>query len=111
VLLIATNEPSSALSIFLQGSAVIAPTAFGDGLRCVGGSVRRLFVKSAILGNVRAPDVGDPSITQRSAALGDLLTSGTVRSYQVYYRDPAAGFCPPPLGNTWNVSNALTITW
>ena len=35
---------------------------------------------------------------------------GGVRNDMTYYRD-AKRFCPRPLGNTCNASNALTITW
>jgi hypothetical protein len=111
VVLTATAELPSALSIFLQGTVSIAPTNYGDGLRCTGGSLRRLFAKSASGGVVVAPQPGDPSITSRSAALGDPISPGATRLYQVYYRDPIAAFCPAPRGDTWNVSNAVRVAW
>jgi hypothetical protein len=107
-----TGELSSSLSIFLQGNVELgAPAMFGDGLRCVGGSLLRLYAKGASSGSVSAPQAGDPSITARSALLGDPITSGTARFYQVYYRDPNLAFCPSPQGNTFNVGNALRIEW
>jgi hypothetical protein len=105
------GELPGALSIFLQGNATITPIVFGDGLRCTGGLLKRLYVKSASHGLATAPDLGDPSITQRSAALGDPIPSGDRRYYQVYYRDPDASFCPSPAGNTFNVGNSLRIVW
>jgi hypothetical protein len=112
LVLMQQGELSSSLSIFLQGSQQLAsPVVFGDGLRCAGGSLKRLFVKSASGGVVSAPAPGDLSITAQSAALGDPVSPGSVRHYQVYYRDPNLTFCPAPQGNSFNVGNALRITW
>ena len=106
------GELASSLSIFLQGSAELAsPLPFGDGLRCAGGSLKRLYVHNAIGGSVSAPQPGEPSITLRSAQLGDPIAPGSVRHYQVYYRDPDLAFCPGPTGSSFNVGNALRVTW
>ena len=111
VVLIASGERATALSIFLQGNLSVGPVIFGDGLRCAGGSLKRLYSKNAVGGAASAPGAGDLSIRARSAALGDTIPSGAMRYYQTYYRDPAAGFCPPPRGNLWNVTNGLQIRW
>jgi hypothetical protein len=111
VVLTCSGELPSVLSIVLQGDAAISPAAFGDGLRCAGGHLERLYTKHASGGSVSAPQGSDLSITARSAALGDPISHGSTRFYQVYYRDPAASFCPPPAGNTWNVSSGLAISW
>jgi hypothetical protein len=107
-----TGELSGSLSIFLQGSVQLgAPLAFGDGLRCIDGTLLRLYVKSASSGTAVAPVAGDPSILAQSAALGDPIAPGSTRCYQTYYRDPSPGFCPPPQGDEFNVGNALRIAW
>jgi hypothetical protein len=112
VVLVATGELQSALSIFLQGTASNAQgQLFGDGVRCVGGNLKRLYVHNANGGQVSAPHWNEPSITQRSASLGDTIPQGSTRFYQVYYRDPQPGFCPNPPGNSWNVSNGAQIVW
>jgi predicted outer membrane repeat protein len=98
--------------VFLQGNLQNpAGTFFGDGVRCVAGSLKRLYVKSATLGTASAPGLGDPSISARSAALGDPIAPGTQRYYQVYYRDSDLGFCPAPQGNSWNVSSGVILNW
>jgi hypothetical protein len=107
VQLTSSNELPSALSIVLQGNSAITPTNFGDGLRCAGGSLKRLYVKHAAGGMVTAPEAGDPSISARSAALGDMIPLGATRVYQVYYRDPNLVFCP----GGFNVSSAIAIAW
>jgi hypothetical protein len=112
VVLTSASELPNVLSIFLQGASPLPqPIAFGDGLRCIGPPLLRLYVKNASGGVVSAPSGGDPSITARSAALGDPIAPGSAREYQVYYRDPNLAFCPPPQGNSWNVSQAVGITW
>jgi hypothetical protein len=81
---------------------------FGDGVRCVSGSLKRLYVKNASSGAVSAPQPGDLSITARSAELGDTIQPGDTRYYQVYYRDSNLTFCPP---DAFNVTNAIRVGW
>lgn len=109
LMLTSSFEPSTSLSIFLQ-SDELRPlrTIVGDGLLCLGGTLRRMYVKNAAGGSAQAPGSGDLSITQRSAALGDPLSPGSVRYYQVWYRDSTVGFCTT---NTFNVSNGLRVEW
>jgi hypothetical protein len=109
--LTSSSELSSALSIVLQGNVSIAAANFGDGLRCAGGALLRLYVKNAVGGVATAPAPGDPSVSARSSALGDSIPAGAQRFYQTYYRDPNLGFCAAPAGNSWNVSSGLAIAW
>jgi Tol biopolymer transport system component len=111
VVLTSSGELPSALSIVLQGTTLIAPVGFGDGLRCAGGSLKRLYSGNASGGVVTAPQGADPSISARSAALGDPIPAGASRVYHVYYRDPNVGFCTPPQGGTFNATNAIVIAW
>lgn len=111
VQLVATGLVPGVSCILLQGDALVAPTAFGDGLRCAGGNLRRLYVASAPGGTVSLPPAGGPSISARATALGDALWMGASRLYQVYYRDPAPNFCPAPQGGTFNASQAVVVVW
>lgn len=106
-----SSEKPTPVSIVLQGTASTSPINFGDGLRCTGGNLKRLYAKIALNGVVTAPQSGDPTVSARSAALGDPISLGATRCYQVYYRDSSATFCPAPLGSTFNVSNAIAIAW
>jgi hypothetical protein len=106
-----SGELPLALSILLQGDATIAPVVFGDGVRCVGGALKRLYVTHATHGVVNVPLAVDLSTTARSAQLGDVIAPGETRLYQVYYRDPVLSFCPSPPGNSFNVSNGQAIVW
>ena len=107
VVMTQSGELPTSTSIFLQGTANIpAGITFGDGVRCAGGSLRRLYVKSAVGGTVSAPTGGDPSVQTQSANLGDPIAPGSTRFYQVYYRDPASA-----TGANFNVGNALMMQY
>jgi hypothetical protein len=112
VVFTSSGEPPNALSVVLQGALDLGSgVAYGDGVRCVGGSLKRLYTRNAVNGLVRAPRVGEASVTARSAALGDPIAPGTTRHYQVYYRDPSPQYCPGPTGDTFNASSGYRIAW
>jgi hypothetical protein len=108
---VAAELPNAATLVFQGDALLTSPQVFGDGLRCCGGSIKRLYATSAVAGTLAVPDLGQPSISARSAALGDPLTSGSVRCYQAWYRDASPTFCAAPSGNAWNLSNAVRIVW
>ena len=111
VQLTSSGELPTALSVVLQGTLAIAPVHFGDGLRCVGGPLKRLYVKAASGGTVVVPGPGDPTVSARSAQLGDPIALGSTRAIQVYYRDAQDSFCTAPLGSTFNSSSGLLVAW
>lgn len=111
VSLYSTSVPDPTLMVFLQGNqSVPTGVVFGDGIRCISGTIVRLGTRNAA-GGASYPLPGDPSITARSAARGDPIAPGTTRNYQAWYRDAVPGFCPSPLGGDLNVSNGVRITW
>ena len=105
------GEPRTALSVVLQGDAAVRPAPFGDGVRCIGGNLTRLYVQNAVGGMLTVPEDGQRSLQVRSGALGDPIVNGDVRYYQVYYRDPQARFCGAPQGGAFNVTNGVALTW
>jgi archaellum component FlaF (FlaF/FlaG flagellin family) len=108
-----SGEKPSSLSIVLQGDSDVSVGLFyGQGVRCVAGSLKRLFVKSASGGSITAPDfgAGDPSVSARSAAKGDVIQPGESRLYLVYYRDPVVlGGCPAT--STFNATQSGRVPW
>jgi hypothetical protein len=107
-----SGENPSAASILVQGDTS-RPNGlvFGRGVRCAGGTLRRLFIKTASGGAITAPDfgAGDPTVSARSALLGDPIQPGT-RTYFVYYRDSSAlGGCPA--ASTFNATQTGAVTW
>ena len=113
VVLTTNGAPPSVLCVFLQGNVLLpAGAVFGDGIRCVGGAIKRLGTKTtSAAGTASYPTVGDTRIAARSAALGDPIPNGATRWYQTWYRDSSATFCPPPTGATWNISAGIAIGW
>jgi subtilisin family serine protease len=103
-----SGETATALSVVLQGDTNAASgIVFGDGVRCVDGTLKRLYTKTAAGGAITAPAGGDLSVTAQSAALGDTILPGSTRYYQVYYRDSNLVFCPAG----FNATNAVQIDW
>jgi len=106
-----SGEKPTATSIVLQASGSnAAGSVFGQGVSCLSGTLKRLYVKAAVGGSIIAPAGSDPSVSARSAALGDPIAPGTTRSYAVYYRDPVVlGGCPA--ASTFNVTQSGSIGW
>jgi hypothetical protein len=111
LVLSATGEPTGVPTLLLEGAAAGTSHAFGDGLACVAGTRRMLYLHTAPGGVFTAPDATEPPISVRSAALGAPIHAGETRYYQACYRDPSAVFCPPPGGATWNTSSGLAVVW
>jgi hypothetical protein len=105
------GELPSATSIVLQGDALVSTgTVFGQGVRCAGGVLTRLYAKTASGGSIVAPQSGDPSVSARSAARGDTINPGETRWYVVYYRDPTVlGGCSST--STFNATQGQAILW
>jgi hypothetical protein len=100
LVLSASNLPSSVAVLFFQGTSAIA-TAFGDGLRCAGGTLRRLGTRTASGGVATYPPAGS------SVSVAGGATAGTTLRYQAWYRN-AAAFCTSA---TFNLTNGLSIAW
>lgn len=107
------GERPTAFSLLLQGTATISSgLAYGQGVRCVGGSLKRLFTGNASGGSVTMPNfgAGEPTVSARSASKGDPIQPGQSRWYLVYYRDPnVLGGCPS--GSTFNATQTGQVLW
>lgn len=95
-----SGMPNSS-ALYFQGTSQVA-VPFGDGLRCVGGSVVRLGTRSNSNGASSVPSAGDPPLSVRGG-----ISAGSTRHYQVWYRN-AAAFCT---ASTFSLSNGVTIAW
>jgi hypothetical protein len=108
-----SGEKPTATSILMQGTLLAANgLVFGQGVRCVGGTLKRLYTKVASGGSITAPNfgAGDPTVSARSAALGDVIASGQSRFYLVYYRDPVVlGGCPAT--SSYNATQTSRVIW
>jgi hypothetical protein len=94
---------TSSIALYFQGTAYVhAQIPYGDGLRCVTGTVVRLSAKINVSGISQYPEPGDAPISIR----GGVAAPGA-RYYQVIYRD-SGDFCTP---SQVNVTNGLAILW
>jgi hypothetical protein len=101
VLLAAQATPGQP-GLFFQGQNAVgggAGAQFGDGLRCAGMNVVRLQVVTA--------DMNGDAATSLVVSVKGGVSSGDMRHYQFWYRDPAVS----PCGATFNLSNGLTVAW
>jgi len=98
--------PANSSLLFFQGTSAQNSglgSVFGDGLRCVSGSILRLGSNtSSPTGTSGYPQAGDPTISVRG-----LLGAGASRSYQGWYRN-AAAFCT---SSTFNLTNGVSVLW
>jgi hypothetical protein len=106
-----SGERPTATSILLQGeNNIAAGAAFGQGVRCLTGNLKRLYVKTAVAGSITAPGPGDPGVYARATMLGDVIANGDTRYYGVYYRDPIVlGACSA--ANTFNITQTGSVQW
>ena len=108
-----SGEKPTATSILLQGTTHVAGgVVYGQGIRCLGGTLKRLFTKAASGGSITAPNLpgGDPTVSARSSALGSPISAGQSRWYLVFYRDPIViGGCP--VTSTFNATQTGRVDW
>jgi hypothetical protein len=97
--------------IFMRGSVNnVVGVVFGDGVRCVDGTLIRRTKPIFAPGVATFPSPTD-TVTLSNGWGGANLTppgSGITAYYMAYYRNAAAAFCPP---ETFNGTNAYVITW
>jgi hypothetical protein len=98
--------PSGTSCLLFQGTSLVAGgdgAVFGDGLRCVAGTIVRLSVHTANDHFDYYPHPGEPPV----ATKGMVTSAGSERFYQVWYRD-ASSFCT---SSFYNLSNAVRVVW
>jgi hypothetical protein len=110
--LVASGELPAAISILLQGHGPATTGAqFGQGVRCVNTSLKRLYTHQAVGGMVTYPQGADLPVSTQSAAKGDGIAIGNERLYLSYYRDPTVlGPCTPGV-DTFNATQGMKVIW
>lgn len=95
----ALDLPPTAVTLLYSGTSAIDPgSPFGDGSKCVGGTIVRHTIQQAVLGTIiDAQDVRSPEYAN--------VHPGDTRYYQVLYRDPDAG------GVGFNTTDAVAVTF
>ena len=95
--------------LYFQGTTQLnggLGVVFGDGLRCVGGTVIRLGIVAGVSNASTYPSGATPPNNIPISQKG-LIAAGDVRNYQLWYRDSAA-FCT---ASVFNLTNAVNVTW
>jgi hypothetical protein len=105
-LVLGATGVSNSVVAFFQGTTAVrggAGVAFGDGLRCAGGTTVRIAAVLASANQASYPSPGDVAISVRGA----LPSNGVERLYQAWYRN-SASFCTSA---AFNLSNAVRVRW
>src|SRR5689334_5378677 len=97
-----SGAPPLKNGLFFYGSAQ-TNLPWGDGLRCVGGSLQRLAVLQTDAGGAASLPLDFTQYPLSSGA--HALLQGSVWNFQFYFRDPLGG----PAG--WNSSDALEVNF
>ena len=91
--------------LFFQGDSRVngaTGLAFGDGLRCAGGEIKRLEICWSQAAGINA----EVSTSISIAELGG-VEIGETKRYQYWYRDPNVWICD----NGFNLTNGYEVTW
>jgi hypothetical protein len=90
--------PSNTLTVLFSGTSTspVALAPAGDGLRCIGGTIRRVMVRNA---NQAGAIWDGPTLQPAGGWL-----AGESRHFQLFYRNPNG-----PCGTGFNVSNAVSV--
>jgi hypothetical protein len=102
--LVGSSMPNTSV-LYFQGTQTVnggLGVTFGDGLRCVGGFVKRLGTKMNVLGASVYPSGPDTPVSMNGSC-----SAGDVRYYQAWYRNTAT-FCT---AETFNYTNGIRVTW
>ena len=98
----ADGLPRLTSMVYLQGTASSSPIPFGNGLRCVDGTLARFGGRFAGADGRTAFGSGNPPVSVE----GGVSAPGE-RIYQLLYRN-RSGFC---FGSGVNLSNAVRVVW
>ncbi len=103
---------TSNVSVLWQGTTALSTGAqAGAGVRCVGGTLKRLYKGNAFSGAIDFPAGAQADVHSTSAAKGFTIVPPVTLHYYVAYRNSAAG---APCGSptlAFNTTNAVSIPW
>jgi hypothetical protein len=97
--LVCTGLPPGTHGIFFHGTTQVQ-ALFGDGYRCVGGSVVRMSVSTVDPSGMASRPFDTMALVQ-----GAPLSAGDVRNFQFWYRNQLPG------GSGFNLSDGLHVTF
>ena len=107
-----TAGVGSNVTVLFQGTTNSVNTRSGAGVRCVGGTLKRLYKGNQAAGAINFPNNGVPFHLQ-SIAKGYTIVAPITLYYYCAYRNSAANGQPgcPGLNFGFNTTNAGSVTW
>jgi hypothetical protein len=94
--LTAVGVPTNQFGLFFSGTSPVE-FPFGDGLRCIGGSIKRFPIRFS---------GSEGSYSQANVASIAGVLAGETLHFQGWFRDPVG-----PCGNTFNATTAVSVTF
>jgi len=88
--------------LYFQGTALSAPFAFGDGIKCTGGALIRLGIRFNAAQSSTFPGAASPNLSTQG-----LVAAPGTRHYQARYRD-SDSFCT---SDTFSYTNGVALVW
>ena len=96
----AIQLPPNKPGLLFSGTTLISPLPFGDGLRCAGGTIKRLT--GVLVSDSFGTMVGGPGL-----ATANSILPGSTRHIQCWYRDAVH----LPCSSKFNTSNVFSVTF
>ena len=107
LVLAATHLEPQNSGLYFQANHDLSPgSVWGDGLRCAGGSLKRLGVRFADAAGASDTSAWATSISLRAGN----VVAGTTYYYQCWYRTTSGPPCGPGV-NEFNSTNGYAVTW
>jgi hypothetical protein len=108
LVLTTSNMPSNKFGLSFMSQTFGSATALGDGLRCVGGSIKRLGVQGTGATGSFSIGPGLVSYTQSTPNPGDDIAIGETWHFQTWFREsPGSSAC----GGGSNLANSWSLTF
>jgi hypothetical protein len=103
---------TNSVTVLFQGTENVANTRSGAGVRCVNGTLKRLYKGNPEYGELRFPNNG-VSVHDESSAKGYPIVAPITLYYYAAYRDTSANGHPgcPGLDFGFNTTNAGSVGW
>jgi hypothetical protein len=107
-----TGGVGTSVSVLFQGTTNTVNTRTGAGVRCVGGTLKRLYKGNPVAGAISFPNNG-VKVHDQSALKGFVINAPVTLFYYIAYRNSAANGQPgcPGLNFGFNSSNAVSVPW
>jgi len=93
-----SGVPAGRPALLFAGTNALAGAPFGDGMRCAGGTIKRLGTRTA--------DGSGSASWGPGIATAQGWVAGDLRNFQVWYRDPTG-----PCSAGFNTTNGLAVTY